>query len=806
MLDIDRNHLIACAFRKANITSLESDPTPAEIDDAAHTLNMMLQSWNNDGFRLFKIKTGYMPFLPRVNEYSLATQAYKAFEPTNVLRIDRIGATKITPKNYQDESLSMVNIAPGQKLIVADNVRTPLKTIVDVDYDNKVVTLSEPLEFSVYTTSAVFYGNFNTALTKMVSVGDSSNTLYFSNYTVAPSVGDKVWFCYNGVWTGRTISLIDPIAHTLSFSGNPLLGGAITNQLLVFGSGVYQTNLAKDYLVAPRRLIVDKITQEPGNVALPTGDSLGDVFKVESCDLTTNTIILESSVEQRVLEALGADFIDADKQYVTEREVDWTDLIGIVPVESIDWGSVADSADLEELDWGWVNQPAETLADWGTLTGTAKIIGYSESAGVKYVLVQNTSTEIMYLMYNDGNGWLPIDLEEYEFTVMGLFTYNNTTYLYDVTQGLYSLNRDIVNGVHTVIGIEKIIEYMGDFYLISPKADGTTNRSVVVTADFASFGVAYTVVLDSLDNPVEFEERLFIGSTDTYAGDMKAFMNIDVYSQNRCVVGDRMLNLNTLRTCSYTKNGVDFYPMPMMLSNQTAWGMKDGCSFIAVYGVMGGDIVSTQIFTANDFNPAWTPQCIVPGRVHTIYFDENKAYFISDVAVYSLFYSASNKAEAETKVFLFGEQIGRPQQLMNVIKFGFNNQAQLPMNAMALKDFMLLPQEGLGGEPVNYCFMREAQDGKMMIWGTPTKFGEYLKFSYVEPITLLENARTTPDFPDEYYEAVEDGLAAQLAAQYGAPLDRQKILEERAKASKEDAMTHDNEDTSYSIAPNERWG
>ena len=80
MLDKSRNMLISNAFRKANITSIESEPTEAEIEDAAHTLNVMLQSWNNDGFRLFKIKDGYMPFIPKKNDYSLATQAYKSIE------------------------------------------------------------------------------------------------------------------------------------------------------------------------------------------------------------------------------------------------------------------------------------------------------------------------------------------------------------------------------------------------------------------------------------------------------------------------------------------------------------------------------------------------------------------------------------------------------------------------------------------------------------------------------------------------------------------------------------------------------
>lgn len=807
MLDKERNHLISHAFRKANITSIESEPTEAEIDDAAHHLNSMLQSWNNDGFRLFKIKTGYMPFIPKVNEYALATQAYKSFEPVNILKIEKIGATKIIPKNYNDESLSMVDMAPGQKLIVADNVKTPINTIVDVDYEKHIVTLAQPLEFSVYKNSTVFYGTFNTALTEIQVMPGAFNYLPFSEYTIPPVIGDIIYFCYNGTWIKKKIIGIDSVNHVLTFSGDLISGGKITNQLIVFGSSLYQTNLAEDYTVKSRRCIVDKITEIPEFIAIPTENDLGEIFKVESCDLDAKTIILEPSEKQEELTKLGEPFINANQKYVTQKEVLWNDFTGVEGlVDALDWGSVADTDDLEADDWGYVTDTASTLLDWGTLTGTANIIGYSESAGVKYVLVQDTSDDDTYLLYDTGNGWQTIELEGYGFEGMSLFTYNNTSYLYDIAQGLYILNQDIITSVYTVIGIEKIIQYMNKYYLISPKAEGTTNRSVVATSDFVTFEPVYTVVLDSLENPVEFQQRMFIGSTDTYAGDMKDFINIDVYSQNRCVVGDRMLNLNTLRVCSYTKDGVNFYPMPMMLSNQTAWGMKDGCAFIAVYGILNGSIVSTQIFTANDFNPVWTPQVIVPGRVFDIFFDDNKAYFVSDVAVYSLFYNSGVKSTGEIKTFLLGAQICRPQQVMNVMKYGFNNQVELPMNPLSLQEYTVLPRSGLGGEPVNYCFFRDAKDGKMMVWGTPSKFGEYLKFSYVEPLTLLEDARCTPDFPDEYYEAVEDGLAAELGLVYGLPVERQQALVAKAEASKENAMLHDNEDTSYNIMPNQRWG
>lgn len=799
MLDKARNHLIACAFRKANITSLESDPTPAEIEDAAHTLNCMLQSWNNDGFRLFKIKTGYMPFIPNVNEYSLKSQAYKSLEYSDIAHIDRIGATKI-------KLSSISGIAPGQKVVAVDNVASVANTISTVDYETNTISLTTPLEFGIYSSTTVFYGSFNTAITELKTFGGAFNTIGFDGYTVAPVVGDTVVFCYNGSWTKRTITLVDSANKTLSFGGTALPAGNITNVFVAFGNIVLWSNPSQDYPIGARKVVLSSMVKEPSYLAVPSNKALRGTYVVESCDLEQKSVILEESISEDILEELGENKIEADVQYPEHQEVVWSDLASIIPTNEIDWGSITDSSDLVADDWGYIYDAATTLQDWGTLTGDARIAGFSVSNGIKYVLVKDSSDDSLFVFYDDGTGWQQADLSGYGLSSYTLYTAGNKTFVCDEELGLYTLNGAVLSSVYTDIGVEKIIQYKGTYYLVSPKEEGTITRYVASTVDFSTFGQSYTIQLDSIANPAEFRERLFIGTTDTFVGDMVNFSDTDVYSQNRCVIGDRLINLNTSHPCSYTLDGVHFLPMPMMLSNQTAWASKDGCAFIAVYGVLDGGVVSTQIFTANDFNPVWTPQVVVPGRVFDIFFDETKAYFVSDVAVFSLSYSVSVESAEPVKAFLFGDAIGRPQQLMNVMKFGLLNNSQLPMNALALKDFLLLPHDQLDGEPVNYCFMREAEDGKMMIWGTPNKFGEYLRFSYVEPITLLEGARSTPDFPDEYYEAVEDGLAAQLSGQYGAPIDRQKELAAKAQESKENAILHDNEDVSYNMAPNERWG
>lgn len=796
MLDEARNNLISHAFRKANITSLESEPTAAEIEDAAHTLNNMLQSWNNDGFRLFKIKTGFMPFLPYQNDYALATQAYKHIEPTQTLSVDTIGATYLHVAN-------MSNMAHDQRIAVINTTASDIDIISNIDFANALVELTEPLSMSGLDNDAVFYGQFSIGTTEAKAYVAPFGEIPCKPSTLTPNVGDYAYFCYNGTWIKKKIISVNLATNVISFEGTQLAAGSVTSGFVIYGPNVNMTYLVGDHLMSERQVNVSHIENDPKYINIPVGQGEQHIYEVESFDKTTNKIILKEAVPEDVLVRLGKYKIKADKLYQTQTEVSWVDLLEVLPPAQLDWGSITQAPSAVD-EWGYVTSAATVLEDWGTLTGNARIAGFGATNTIGYVLVQDSENNNYYLFWNYGSGWEEIPLPVHNTTHMGLYTADGNVYLYssDSTYGL----RLVSNNVLTTILSEEtyaIIQYRGDYYLFGDVVGQT--RHIRKTRDFNNFEDLGYVTLPSIDNPAEFHEKMYIGKTDTYVGDMTSFYNVNVFSEARCVIGDRLLNLNTSRVCSYTLNGVDFLPMPVMLSNQSAWGSKDDCSFIGIYGAIDNETVSTRIFTANDFNPVWTPQVVVPGRVFEIFFDDYYAYFVSDIAVVSLLYRRSIEPVEPVDSYLFGERIGRPQQVMNVMKYGFNNQVELPMNALSLQEFTLLPRSGLGGEPVNYCFFKDAVDGKMMVWGTPTKFGEYLRFSYVEPITLLENARSTPDFPGEYYEAVEDGLAAELAIIYGAPLERQQALAAKAAETKENAMLHDNEDTSYNIVPNQRW-
>ena len=803
MLDKARNNLIKHAFQLAGITCPESEPTAAEIDDAAQVLNVMLQSWNNDGFRLFKIKRGYMPFVKGKNEYSLATEAYKSFDRANVNYFSKIGTSVLSLS-------SIANAAPRQKLIVVNNVVSSQMVIKSVGYQDASVLLQTPLDISVFNDDAVFYGSsFASCLTPKKYSSSVFNTLSFSGASVMPYVGDTVYFQYKGSdnkteWLFAKITFVDTSNNTITINTS-LSAGYITNGYIVYGTSFYFSKSTQDQALMYRSIELSNVPSDSVSLAVKRDNIVDDQMQIES--INGNKIITTTAFNEDELRDFGVPYLKAENVRDPEDQVSWLDLVDVIPLDGpIDWGEVSDTTDIQTDDWGFVTDPNVDLEDWGTLTSTAVIKSFASTIddAEKYVVAigaNNTN----YLFYKAQNAnWTAVDTTDYSLTEFRLVGFGNSVFLYDKTQGVFKLTSGSLESVYSATGTETMVQYKNMYYFLSAIVSGST-RNVTATADFVNFVTAWQVDLPTVGSPAEFDDKLFIGTNETFVTtNMRQFSNINVFAEGRCVVGDRILNLNHTQYCSFSKDGVNFMPMPLMFSTQSAWGYKDGCSFVAVYGVLMEDgTIGTEIYTTNDFNPVWLPKLRISGRVSDIFFNNSKAYFVSDVEVKSMTYYDDIAAE-EVEVLLYGAQIGRPQEIMNVMKRGLTNEIQLPMNALALKDFLLLPQDKTNGEPVNYCFIREAEDGKMMVWGTPDKFGEYLRFTYVEPLTLLEDARSTPDFPDEYYEAVENGLAAELAYHYQLPVERIQALVAKAEAAKEMAMLHDNEDTSYNLVPNQR--
>lgn len=790
MLEKQRNTLIKKAFESAKIIAPGTELTALEIDDAAYTLNCMLQGWSNEGFRLFNMKTGYMPLLSKKNEYKLSTEAYSEFGSAELISVENIGGTEVKVD-------SILNMGATQSIFFLNNTLSEENKISSIDYSTGVLTLEKPINIPVYAGDDVFFGKTDVAKTEVKQYASGFSSISLTEHTVLPVVGDVMFVNFAGSWMKVTVSGID--ARTSSVYFLPDFGaGKITKPYVVFGPSVGHATLKEGCEITPRKLNLESVLFNPVSLSIKTKDNMNEAMEIEN--IQGNSIVLKAPVSQKVLELLGKEFISGTKVYPSMQRLKWSQIPSDIISEFIDWGTVTEVPASQTSDWGYVQDIVTNSMDFKSLTGTAKILSFAQSGNDVYVSVE--SDDDGYLLHKDFSGqWSAID----EGSLTKLFVVNDTVYAYNMSGGLFSIIDDALINKYSGFDVEFILKKDDVYYLVS-KTDENGRKKITSTKDFLVFESPYAIS-GSVDfsNSVEFKGKIYCGHKKTFvSADMKSFSDIGVYAENRAVIGNTLQNFNTDSVCSYSNDGVTFYPMPLAATNVSASVNTKNCTFVAVYGKIGTEgIVGSQVFSANSFGDAWTPQVSVSGKVSDMYESNGVLYIVSDTEVASMDISANIKAES-VEAYLYGSPIGRPQEVMNVVKYGLKSGMQLSMEALALKDYSQLPHTNADGEPVSYCFFRDAKDGKMMIWGTPKQFGEYLKFTYVEPIALLEDARAIPDIPDEYVGVVIDGLAAELAHEYALPADKTQALIAKAQESKQVALMNDNENVSYFFEPNRR--
>lgn len=753
MLEKQAERIIRESGKMAGIITPETDFTAAEIEDAMYNLNCLLQSMNNDGFRLFTMSDGYMPLLPKKNEYGLATEAYKSVQRAKIKSIDNVGALRV-------ELSDLTGISVGQTIRFQNNTMSSTNTVAAVDYENKTVELENPLNMSVYQGDTVYYGLFSMADAVMVSLDTSFSTLTLDTYETVPMAGQNIMFKFGAGWVRATVSSFDADTNVVSFTP-AMPAGAISARAVLFGQNINVAQVSNNAVIGPRAItFLDSISCSPKVLGvLSQNSSMYDIMRVSG-----NVVFLENVLPESLVTEVSDAYLYADRAI-----------------------------------------EAKTIAEIGAFSNLENpiILSFAISPSLQLALVEDEyEQKYLYCRPANGGSWALYDLSNISGELSGLYVAEDKALLM-TTAGLYDVSANTSSTLLSDIDVEAIVKFAGAYYVISTKEGGSAARQIVKTVDMANFDEPYsTLGLESVKNPAEFNGKLYIGrTTTTVTTDMVHFEQIPAYAENRCVVGDKMINMNSSQVCTWTGDGVNFEQLPFRESNQTACGYKNGCSVVAIVDTpsIEQEPYCTQVFMTNGQDLDWALKAVVDGVVSAIWFVGNKMYAVSNTEVKEIKITLDNAAHEDVYALLCGEPIGRPQQILNVVKYGFGNQTQLPMDAIPVKEYENLPHRGADGEPVTYCFLREAKDGKMFVWGTPTKFGEYLKFTYVRTLRLLDGVRDIPDFPDEYMAAVIDAFAVELGHQYKIPSNRIQELEAKAAKSMENALLHDNEDTSYRI-------
>lgn len=126
---------------------------------------------------------------------------------------------------------------------------------------------------------------------------------------------------------------------------------------------------------------------------------------------------------------------------------------------------------------------------------------------------------------------------------------------------------------------------------------------------------------------------------------------------------------------------------------------------------------------------------------------------------------------------------------------------KIDMNILSFMDFDMLPNLSTG-TPVNMMYQPKVNQGVVSVWPTPDASvlpGTRMRITYQAPFEYFIAGVDTPDFPEEWNNALIYSLAYTLSDEFGTPMQKQAWLEKQADKHVGLALSGGTEDASMFI-------
>jgi len=123
----------------------------------------------------------------------------------------------------------------------------------------------------------------------------------------------------------------------------------------------------------------------------------------------------------------------------------------------------------------------------------------------------------------------------------------------------------------------------------------------------------------------------------------------------------------------------------------------------------------------------------------------------------------------------------------------------IPMRLITKQEYNILGNKKTSGRPIQIYFDVGLNYSTVHVFPTPAAadvLESTVYIVYQRPYEDFNISTDTPDFPQEWYDAVLYGLAIRLAPEYGVPLDQRQLLGREAADIKLAALSFGNEEGS----------
>lgn len=140
-----------------------------------------------------------------------------------------------------------------------------------------------------------------------------------------------------------------------------------------------------------------------------------------------------------------------------------------------------------------------------------------------------------------------------------------------------------------------------------------------------------------------------------------------------------------------------------------------------------------------------------------------------------------------------GQTVATPKPLKITQAYNHNTSSNvdIPMRVLTRQEYNMLGNKTSAGNPIQVFYDPQRDYGDLYVFPVPSATdaaSNVITITYQRPFEDFDASTDTPDFPQEWFDAVTYGLATRLAPEYGLPIPDRKTLWQEMTIIKQDAL------------------
>jgi hypothetical protein len=143
----------------------------------------------------------------------------------------------------------------------------------------------------------------------------------------------------------------------------------------------------------------------------------------------------------------------------------------------------------------------------------------------------------------------------------------------------------------------------------------------------------------------------------------------------------------------------------------------------------------------------------------------------------------------------------RPLRIYNPRRYQISTKESIPMNLYSRADYNDLTNKFTTGEAINVYYDRQITQGVLYVWPVPSDSKYKLNFTAEVPLQDFDASGDDAHMPSYAYRYFVWALAAEIASEYGIPLDESDRWAAKASALRDNLLEFEEEEDGFQMVP-----